>query len=250
MIPALAPLFSQQRTALAAHAARLSCDPAHYRAARPVADLLHDDALLDALMQRYSAHWRSDDVRAVVSAWNLDYLGALLIPAVAAASLLQLQLPLALEQVRFIAADNGAVARLCLPHAGHGIAHATPLQRYDTLVWQHLAPLHARLAQHFKASPRILWGNALRRMRAVLILPADALPGMAAGAGTSVTADRQLLLGSATWPDGRVNPLHHKRDRPAGDPDYLHRNCCLYYRLPDEGYCGACPLHPDKQGKS
>ena len=25
----------------------------------------------------------------------------------------------------------------------------------------------------------------------------------------------------------------------------LHRQCCLFYRLPGQGYCGACPLAPE-----
>ena len=248
MIPVLAPLFSEAR---AAAAARLSCDAAHYAEAIPLPQLLQDEALLDDTMARYGRYWRSDDRRAVASAWSLNYFAALLPPAVAASSVLHRMLPLALHDVRILLTEHGAVRLLCLRHDGVVTENAGTQERYQQLIRENLAPVIERLAQRFRTPPSVLWGNSIRRIRATLIaagqfpLPAERL--------RDIAADRRFLLNQPAWPDGNPNPIYHKGDALAAQTaecKYLHRNCCLYYRLPDEGYCGACPLAPENPHRS
>jgi len=241
VLPILAPLFDQRT---AAYAARLVCDQTSYAQALPLTALL-DGAQLDQAMRRHAAHWRSDDLRAVASAWSLDYFAAMLVPAMAAMAVLRHRLPLQATQVRVMLAANGGIAQVCLPDAGQPWPQAVPQQRYEELIWQHLTPVIAALNQRFRTPSTILWGNAVRYIHAVLqrgaLLPLPAHDGLA--------ADRRLLLDSPLWPDGRANPLHHRRTSPPPGVEYLHRNCCLYHRLPGEDYCAACPLR-GRRGKS
>jgi len=248
LIPVLAPLFTEAR---AAAAARLTCDAAHYAEAMPLQQLLQDDVLLGDMMARYGRHWRSDDQRAVASAWSLNYFAALLPPAVAASSVLHRTLPLGIDDTRILLNEQGAVRLLCLPDDGVVVQNADAQERYQQLVWEHLAPIIGRLAQAFRSSPRVLWGNTIRRIRATLVA-AEQFP-LPKNRLRDIVADRQFLLNQPAWPDGRANPLHHKGDALAAQTPqrkYLHRNCCLYYRLPDEGYCGACPLAPTNRHRS
>ncbi|WP_242702398.1 (2Fe-2S)-binding protein [Achromobacter sp. SD115] len=52
-------------------------------------------------------------------------------------------------------------------------------------------------------------------------------------------------------PDGSPNPLFGRRrtslrvENGAAAPIHLHRQCCLFYRLPGQSYCDACPLEPE-----
>ncbi|AON54686.1 iron reductase [Herbaspirillum seropedicae] len=234
VLPILAPLFDQRT---AAYAARLVCDASSYAQALPLPALLEASALDDAV-RRHAAHWRSDDLRAAASAWCLDYFAAMLVPAMAAAAVLRHHLPLAAAQLRVVLAPHGGMAQVCLPHAGHPWPQASPPERYEELVWQHLAPVIAALNKRFRTPSAVLWGNAVRYIHAVLqrgvLLALPSQEGLA--------EDRRLLLDSPLWPDGRTNPLYHRRAVPPAGVDYLHRNCCMYYRLPGEDYCAACPL--------
>ena len=201
------------------------------------------------------------DLRPVASAWSLDYLNVLLPPVVAAASVLQHVFPMAAGQVWVRLDGNGLPTSFHIRAIGHPRQGASPAQRYASLLRQHLQPLFAVLCSLTRLAPKILWGNAARRLEPIL----DQALALTGGAGP-VAQDRTHLLFSADWPalhggEPEPNPLFGpRREVPQHECNggngcattiRLHRQCCLYYLLPEEGYCGACPLAPQyRQPKS
>jgi iron complex transport system ATP-binding protein len=56
------------------------------------------------------------------------------------------------------------------------------------------------------------------------------------------------VLGS-TWRDLAAQAVHtqwlaESGELRRGTPVFVRRSCCLYYRIPQGGFCGDCPLHP------
>ena len=254
MIPLLKPMF---QGALAPLGERLQCAAAAPSDAVCIEDLLQPDALVP-LLHRQAAFRRStdSDLRAVASAWTLEYLGALLPPVVAAASVLQHTFPMAASQVWVRLDDHGNPCSFHIRDIGESRAGASAAERYAPLFWLHLQPLFTALSQLTRVTPKILWGNAARSLEPILD-QALALTGGAA----PIQQDRQHLLHSPDWPrdgDGRpcTNPLHgrqrviHRLHDGQHTPLKLHRQCCLYHLLPGEKHCGACPLAPHyRQGE-
>ena len=244
MIALLAPIFQGE---WAAYGETLDC------AARPpadavrVADLIADPALLAGLLRQHARHLRvpGPDLRPVASAWSLHYLNALLPPVAAAASLLQHGFPMAPAQV-WLTLTEGAVPRCFhITDEGRPLHGAGTAERYAALLQEHLAPLFLQLTCLTRIAPKILWGNAARTLEPVLE------QGLAAsGQDPAVARDLAHLLHQPHW--GRDdNPMFAPTRRglrlEAGVPApiTLHRQCCLYYLLPAEGYCAACPLAPE-----
>lgn len=248
MIPLLAPLFPEPFTH---YGESLQCAPDWPVDALPVAALLVDPARLDAFLARYYQRRGVDPTdrparRAAVSAWTLDYVAALLPPLAAAASVLQHVLPAAAADLALQLDEHGAPRRFHLRHAdvrqlGRPAPGESTAQRYDALLWQHLDPLFQALATHTGLARKVLWGNAARWMAATLD---QALA--ASGGAPPVAADRAWLLDEAHWPGDRANPLYPRLATPMRSAsigaETLHRQCCLYYLLPGEDYCAACPL--------
>jgi ferric iron reductase protein FhuF len=228
MIALLEPIFRGQ---WAPYGETLVCGPGPGTVQHTVllADFLNDTSLLDDTFARYARHLKSQDRRALVSAWSLDYFSALLPAVIAAASVLQHEFPVSPAEIALILDLHGKPLAFSIPHEGTSRAGQNTAQRYEALVWQHLAPLIERLARHNATSPRLLWANAARYVGEIL----DHAE-LAAFAG--VAADRAVLLLQPAWPEGRPNPLFGK---PRASR--LHRQCCLYYLLPDQGYCRDCP---------
>lgn len=248
MIPLLEPVF---RGALAPIGERLQCAATPPPDAVRIEDLLQPDALL-ALLHRQARFRRStgDDLRAVASAWTLEYLGALLPPVVAAASVLQHVFPMAASQVRVQLDSAGHPLVFHIRGLGESRIGGSTAQRYGPLLWLHLQPLFTALGELTRVAPKILWGNAARSLEPIF----DQAVALTGGAPT-ILRDREQLLQSPGWPPEdngppRANPLHGRQrviqrlqdGRPA--PLKLHRQCCLYHLLPGEPHCGACPLAP------
>jgi ferric iron reductase protein FhuF len=240
VIPLLEPLFPGE---LAVHGEKLQCADIVPPGAVRVADLVQSRALLADVLQR-NARYRGvadTDLRAVASAWSLEYIAMLLPPVMAAASMLQHVFPVAAEHtwVRLDAHGGPAsfhIRNMGRPHHGTGTA-----ERYAPLLWRHLAPLFEALAGLTRLAPKILWSNTVRLMEPVFDVALAAT-----GGAPSISRDRQLLLHSATWPNElRPNPLH---GRERSHPIKLHRECCLNYLLPHEHHCNACPLAPEHRG--
>lgn len=238
MIDLLTPLF---RGEWAAYGETLQLAPRRGARGLPLTELLDDPARLDDALARQARRWGVDDPRPLASAWSLAYFAALLPPVAAAASLLEHGFPVRLDEMRVELDADGAAAAFFIPHRGAAHPGAETAARYAPLMWQHLEPLIEHLARRTRLSPRVLWCNASRHFEAILERAA------ALGGDTPTLArDREVLLQRATWPDGRRNPLHRggRGSTRGADGDALYRQCCLYYRLPGEGYCSACPLAP------
>jgi len=208
-----------------------------------------NDDVLDDLLRRHARHLgvsdaeqHGTDLRAAASSWCFAYLDALLPPVVAAASVLQQVFPTAPHEMQVAFDDTEAVPRrFYIGHIGTPHPGADGATRLAPLIDAHLAPLLAQLARCARLPPKILWGNLARRLDGIFE-QALALTGHAA----PIALDRDTLLDRPLWHDGRPNPLW-PRQRPHPDAPRgirLHRQCCLFYRLPAQAYCSACPLAP------
>jgi len=240
MIPLLEPLFQGE---LAKHGEKLQCVDTVPADAVQVAELARSPALLADVLQR-NARYRGvggADWRAVASAWSLEYLAMLLPPVMAAASMLQHAFPIAAEHTWVRLDAHGGPLGFHIRHPGRSQHGADAAERYEPLLWKHLAPLFAALSGLTRIAPKILWSNTVRLMEPVFDLALAAT-----GGAPSIAHDRQLLLYTAAWPrDLRANPLHGRRRNA---PVKLHRECCLNYLLPHEHHCNACPLAPEHRG--
>ena len=250
MIALLEPLFQGERRA---YGESLSCAPRFPPDALPISQLVADPTLLARTVRRYADRLGTDDLRPAASAWSYSYLGALLPPLAAAATLLRHRFPAHADDMAVALDQHGGVAGFHICSLGDAVAGADTLECYDALLRGHLAPLFAQLGRQSGLAQKILWGNVARLLDTLLAEAAQfaAAHGEANGAA-AVARDRARLLDAPEWA-GAVNPLHMRQramQRPAGagaiaregQPPVLHRQCCLYHLLPGQGYCGACPL--------
>ena len=245
MIPILAPLFQGP---LAELADALSLAPAVPPDALAATRLADGSPLLDDILRRYAARLRydGDDLRPVASAWAMAYTGTLLPPVCAAATLLRHVFPVAAGQTAVSLAPDGTPTAFHITSEGMAMPAADTAARYTPLVWQHLLPLFDALSAHTRLPKKILWANTGRQLLAIFETAGQLAPGM-----PQLDADRDRLLHAPAW-DGpaQPNPLFGRdrsvvlhRDGTAAT-HRLHRQCCLYYLLPEPGYCDACPLDP------
>src|SRR5579859_232210 len=99
---------------------------------------------------------------------------------------------------------------------------------YRMVVSQHLEPMGAGLP--VKVAAGLLWGNAAGAMTAALRVLVAVRPGLGAAA-------REMggtLLG--------MGALRGTGELTGPGLEFRRRSCCLYYRVPDGGLCGDCPL--------
>lgn len=218
MIPLLVPLF---RGALAPLGERLQCAPAIPPDAVCVEDLLRPGGPMIEVLRRHARYRNSNgqDLRPVASAWSLDYLNVLLPPVVAAASVLRHVFPMAAEQVWVRLDGNGVPTSFHIRAIGHARPGTGPAPRYACLLQQHLQPLFAVLCSLTRLAPKILWGNAARRLEPIF----DQALALAGDTGP-VAQDRNHLLFSANWPalhggEPEPNPLFGRRR------DVLQHDC-------------------------
>ncbi|MET0266315.1 MAG: siderophore-iron reductase FhuF [Duganella sp.] len=232
------------------YGATLACATAVPADAQLVSTLLSDEALLASLIRRQAQRLDTADLRVAASWWSNTYLEALLPPLAAAATLLHHRLPAAAADMALSLDDLGQPQLFHITSLGAALPGADVQQRYHPLLAAHLAPLFGRLAALSGVPQKILWGNASRFLDN-LLREAASLPG----AADRVAADRQGLLEQPCWPDGSRQPLYARARTvhvqggsdaagAGGGCVTLHRQCCLYYLLPAEGYCGRCPLDP------
>ncbi|MBP1204385.1 ferric iron reductase protein FhuF [Duganella sp. 1411] len=224
----------------------LSCGSAP-EGAVAVTRLIADDALLDMLVRRHAAHLDTDDMRPAASAWSNAYLEALLPPVAAAATLLGHVFPAAAADMALTLDEHGAAVAFHVAGEGAALPGADAHRRYHALLTEHLAPLFARLARRCRVPEKILWGNVARFLDNLFREAGE----LSEAAGKLAARDGAALLEQPLRPDGGRNPLYTRARTvlvPAEDGGErqvtLHRQCCLYYLLPGEGYCGRCPLDP------
>lgn len=245
MIPLLAPLFQGE---WADYGETLACAPQWPTGAISIIQLSSDDILLGHILRRYATQLgvTGNDLRAAASAWSLDYLWALLPPLAAAASVLQHRFPMHANDVAVNLSDKGTPVRFHIAHEGHPMPGSPTGARYDALLEDHLGPLFMSISRQTRLAPKILWGNAARHLEAIF----DQVLELT-GHAEHVATDRKALLQQPTHADGRPNPLYGLQQTSVRNENgvaatiTLHRQCCLFYRLPGQGYCGACPLAPE-----
>lgn len=238
MLPVLAQCLPE---ALAWYRDKLALTGAHANAI-PGADLL-DRAVADRLMLRFSESHPGGDRRALVSMWTQWHFGMLVIPTTAAMLVLDRDLPVELDRVRFAPHEEGRTAALVL--ANEGEKRMPRAARFSRLFDGHVAPLIAFFAGHFDVSPRLLWANASAIFEWTL--------QEFAAAGTAqpeALGEGFALLQSQMGPDGKRNPMFGAVRYPLQDgaPIRQRKVCCLRYLLPGVACCGSlCPL-PEARG--
>ncbi|MFY0479938.1 siderophore-iron reductase FhuF [Achromobacter marplatensis] len=231
MIPFLAPYFPGEWRS---HGQSLRLGAA---GGPPARALLDDTARLRQTLERYRAtQWPGADARAAASAWTLQYLWALLAPAVAAATGARREVPCAAAAMRLMLDGANTPVAFIVAELGPAQPDADTRERYGALVWEHLLPLADGIHAASRLPRKVVWAGAVRYLDALF----DALRAM----GCDVAEDRRLLLETASWSgDGRANPLClPARIPPAHAPGPVYRECCLYYLLPGQTQCAACPL--------
>jgi iron complex transport system ATP-binding protein len=96
-----------------------------------------------------------------------------------------------------------------------------------------LEPLAPAVQEIVKIAPGLLWGNAASALAGAVCAIARVRP---AHAGRAVALGRELLsLGRLRGSGELVEPA-------PGQPFFVRRSCCLYYRVPGGGKCGDCSL--------
>jgi ferric iron reductase protein FhuF len=216
-----------------------------------IAQWLADPAHLSGALARHAEFLEGAlALKPVTLEWMSRYLTALLPPIVALCSVLKYRVPLSWHDMGMTLNECGAPTAFIIEKLGTAAPHSNTAERYDALVWRHLEPLSALLARQTRVPIKILRGNVRRALMGVFNQALELLghdPCFAPG----LIEDRQQLLQSPYWPDGRRNPLffrHRQMTVPFGGGLRLltlHASCCLAYQLPRTGYCGACPLAPE-----
>lgn len=232
MLPELAPFFPGP---LRAYGEGLTALPAPPEA-RPGARLAEIEGIAE-LVRGYGVALGATDLPALASWWTRRYCLAIVPPVLVAAVVLERALPVALGDIDVSLARDCRAERIHIGDARTVVGHDFVVAM-DLLVRHNLAPIFQAMAP-LRASPRVLWSHAAEFVQTVgqalcghpAVDPArrDALAHWLANAGALGPAYRHLPpIAVADGGDG-----HARRVR---------RVCCLNYRLPDEDYCGVCPL--------
>ena len=186
------------------------------------------DAAVPSLLTAVAGATGAREPRVAASLVVLGYSARLLGPTVAVLLRDGVLLDVSPARVRF-GYGAGAGFRLALPSpAGWtGPAPALAARWCEAVLDDHLAMVVAAVRARVKVAAPLLWGNiasGLMGTLAALVL-ADAVPRDACTAFAALSLAHGPLVGTGDV-DG---PLRFRR-----------RSCCLYYRIPDGGYCGDC----------
>lgn len=202
------------------------------------ADALLDTAMRAAVEARFAQRFDRFDPRAVHSIWMKWYLNAFLPPVLLADLLLQRRLPVALDNTRFIIGDDLRVAAVRIDGAAQDIGDSDPFCRFESLIFDHFAPLIAMWTSRTDVTRRVFWSNVGNTFEAML-RRVEAVSGSFAR-----LEQARGLLNAPVWRDGRPNPLFGAVYEVAenGTPERRRRVCCIQYLLPDRRFCKACPV--------
>ncbi|GGU48470.1 hypothetical protein GCM10010274_41470 [Streptomyces lavendofoliae] len=202
---------------------------------RPFTALLHDPPALAAYVAETGRRLGTDGPpdtdrrRVAASTFHLGTAARLWSVALATATLTGRAADLAPERVWWRTPRSGPV-ELWLPRPAATTAGDLPGALYETVVARLLLPLGAALRRDFGLSPRVLHGNtasALVGAVRVLLARIPDAPRSPLPVAAALLAREPLASAGALTTD----PLAYHRD-----------NCCLYYRIPGNGYCGDCVL--------
>ncbi|MFW6198978.1 MAG: siderophore-iron reductase FhuF [Gemmatimonadota bacterium] len=219
----------------------------------PAVDLLQPDSF-DRIVAPFVARHPGADRRAVISFWTQWYFGILIPPAVAANLLLDVDLPLALDEVGVLLhEEEHRPTGFRLPSVGRKLEpDADAFQRFHRLVGLHVEPLVDAVARTSGLAARLVWSNAGNYFDWIVRELEEGKhtherdPGGRDGRGDEGAASIGMRhLGSRLRPDGSKNPLFQPV-RPVeqdGEEVLQRRICCLRYLLPGIAACGdRCPL--------
>ena len=174
--------------------------------------------LIDATIRRY----RTTEVRIGASLVHLGHAARLWSPLLACA-LGHGVLP---DLSGLQRADDGAALRLPEP-VGERVTHS-PESLYRAVVHQHMEPLEDGL--RVRLAPGLLSGNI-----------ASALVGASTALLAARPDLRQPIVDITTSLLG-TGRLAGSGTITSGGLGFRRRSCCLYYRIPNGGKCGDCPL--------
>jgi hypothetical protein len=174
--------------------------------------------LVDATVSRY----RTTEVRIGASLVHLGHAARLWSPVLACA----LGHGVIPDLSGLQRADDGARLRLPEP-VGERVA-PSPELLYRAVVQNHLERLEAGL--RVKLAPGLLSGN----IASALVGASRALLSVRPDLRQTIVGITSLLLGTGRLAgSGVIN---------SADLGFRRRSCCLFYRMPDGGKCGDCPL--------
>jgi ferric iron reductase protein FhuF len=202
------------------------------------AEVLLDANMCRAIETRFAKRFASFDPRAVHSIWMKWYLYRFLPPILLADLLMMRTLPIALDQTRFIIGDDERVAAVVIGGVGDITTGVDPFDRFEGVIFDHLAPLIECWSVRTGVTRRVFWSNVGNAFEAML-RKIEQVSGASKRLGQV-----QGLLTEPTWRGNRPNPLHDavRYLAEAGTPRRRRRVCCLQYILPDRQFCSACPV--------
>ncbi|MGW0593082.1 ATP-binding cassette domain-containing protein [Streptosporangium sp. NPDC002607] len=202
---------------------------------RPLIDLLVDPEPLRQRITDVAERLGTDEIRVAASILFQGLAARLWSPVIGAAVAHDLLLDLAPLRVHWQAASSGPLPLRAERLTGWQILDpariAEPLHR--NVVTELLEPLAQAVQEIVKIAPGLLWGNAASALAGTVRAVARERPELTARA---VSLGRELLtLGVLRGGGDLVEPA-------PGQPFFVRRSCCLYYRLPGGGKCGDCAL--------
>ena len=207
----------------------------------PVRRLLERD-VLEEVLTRFSKRHGPCERRAVATQWSKHYLSQLIIPATVIELCRDIHLPLSLDEMGVILADDGTPEQFVLPHAGT-ISLDNCCARFCPLIARHLTPLIDTLARQVRFSPRVLWSNAAVYFEFAV----NELARQGAASDFEINGARAMMA-LRQLPDRQRNPFYRPVDYidvvdDSGEiePWRCRRMCCLRYLDDTLGLCGNCP---------
>ena len=246
MIALLKPLFQGEWES---YGTTLLCEQKPPANAVSIAELITQPFYLKKILQQYAENLQTSDLRPTASVWITHYIGALLPPVMAASTLLNHEFPIALDEIFLTMDKNGTPERFYVSHEGKPFPdNADTEQRYHRLLHQNFQPLIQQLHYYARVPEKILWGNVARDLEGLFNEAEEQMRNTPLA--ERIAHDRHVLLKCPKKKDKSKNLLFmYQRDVSViedGQPIAitLHRQCCLYYLLPNDGYCVACPLAP------
>ncbi|MEV7009253.1 ATP-binding cassette domain-containing protein [Streptosporangium sp. NPDC051022] len=202
---------------------------------RPLTDLFAHPEPLRERIADVAGRLDTDETRVAASILFQGLAARLWSPVIGAAVAHDLLVDLAPARVHWRPAPSGPLplraAHLTGWHVLDPARVAEPL--YRNVVAELLEPLAGAVGEIVKIAPGLLWGNAASALAGAVRAVARERPGLA---GRAVALGRELLATGVLRDTGEL------AEPAPGQPFFVRRSCCLYYRLPGGGKCGDCAL--------
>ncbi|MEU8205845.1 ATP-binding cassette domain-containing protein [Streptosporangium sp. NPDC049046] len=202
---------------------------------RPLTDLLADLESLRRRITDVAERLGTDETRVAASILFQGLAARLWSPVIGAAVAHDLLLDLGPSRLHWREAPSGPLPlRAERPNGWQVLAPARVAGAlHHTVVTELLEPLAQAVGEIVKIAPGLLWGNAASALAGTIRTIARQRPELAA---RTIVLGRELLaLGVLQGGGDLVEPA-------PGQPFFVRRSCCLYYRLPNGGKCGDCAL--------